>query len=173
MQAERALWTPTRTPMLVLTCTLGLAAACTQAQDGVVSPLTLDISEAVVEIDYQPDAEPYTNALSNGESPFVMLRTNIDALFAGSGVDVQVPERLADMQELPAVTASTFDADDILDLANLYRDFPPSGERASFYVLFLDGVFREKEEVKGSVLGVSIGDTGVIGRSNGDANGDG
>jgi hypothetical protein len=60
------------------------------------------------------------------------------------------------------VTGANFTAGQILDLADAHRDQPSLDATATFYVLFLDGFFHDGSAERQDVLGVSIGDTGVI-----------
>jgi hypothetical protein len=66
------------------------------------------------------------------------------------------------MESLGEVTGDEHTVEEILALAEAHRDRESSGDTATFYAIWLDGHFHDGEEVRDSVLGVSIGHTGVI-----------
>lgn len=128
-------------------------------RDGLYSPA---VQEVVVEVDYQRGAEPYTEAGLTTGSPWELLRRNAEALFEGAPRRLTIPARLGEMQALDGVTGQDFSSSAILQLAARHRDQYNSATRRTFYVLFLDGYFHHAGARQTGVLGVSLGDTGVI-----------
>jgi hypothetical protein len=119
------------------------------------------VTEVVVEVDYQPGAEPYTGPNLDGDT-WDLFTTNAKALFDGAPRTLTIPTTLAQMQRLDDVTGQDFNVNQILGIASAHRDQHDTASRRSFYVLFLDGYFDDAQGRNNQVLGVSIGTTGVI-----------
>jgi predicted Zn-dependent protease len=66
------------------------------------------------------------------------------------------------MQELTDVSGDSFDASELLAIAELHDDVDDTADTVSYYVLFVDGVFRDDSGERDTVLGVSLGNTRVI-----------
>jgi len=122
------------------------------------------VTDIVIEVDYAKGAAPYTGTESLfGADLWQLVHTNVEVLFEGSGKTITIDDSLADMDELdPTPGGPDYDADEILALADRYRDTFDTPVLRSFYVIFLDGYFTEGGVRKSSVLGVSLGTTGVI-----------
>lgn len=122
------------------------------------------IDEVVLEIDYLPGAEPYTEQIGTFGDPFDLFRANAQALFdAAGGKTITVPSDLSDMEELEGETSQpSYTGQDILALADRHRDQSNGDGVAAFYVIWLDGLYDDGDAVRDNVLGVSIGDSGVI-----------
>ena len=125
-----------------------------------------DVTRVTFKIDYEAGAEPYTSFQLMTGNPFNLGRTNIEAMFmaAGTSPEIVLPDQLEDMDQLPADFAKqeSYTAQQLLDISELYRDVPATETERSFHILFLDGYFADEQGERKNVLGVSIGDTGVI-----------
>lgn len=66
------------------------------------------------------------------------------------------------MELIPAGDDEDYSVDELLDLADAHRDERSEGDRATFYAVWVDGYFEDDGERQSGVLGVSIGNTGVI-----------
>ena len=121
-----------------------------------------DLKAIRVEVDYQPDAEPYTGSTVLGGETWELFQGNVEALFEGTGVSIFAPQQLSEMEELAAATQEDFTVDDILALSEASLDTAADDETRVFHVLWLDGYFADGEGRQSGVLGVSIGRTGVI-----------
>lgn len=119
-------------------------------------------TRVVIEIDYAENAEPFTgNQLLFGD-PWDLFKTNAAKLFEGTGKTVEVPTSLDKMEKLTGITAKMFDSDAILALANAHRGTKTEGDHVAYYVIWLDGTYVEGGVENKNVLGVTIGNTGVI-----------
>jgi len=119
------------------------------------------ITRVVVEVDYADGAEPSTGGGIAAEDPWQLTAHNLDVLFDGTK-QLSVPHTLDEMESLGPIEGDTFDSDALLAIADDHRDQLSSGDTATFYVLYVDGRYEEDGEVQDQVLGVSIGDTGVV-----------
>lgn len=121
------------------------------------------VSSVVVEIDYATGAEPYTGSAAAFGDVWDISQEQMNRLFEPSGTTWELPHTLEDMEELDDVPRGDFGFSDIQPIVAAHRDVPPLlGDRASIYVLWVDGYFRDEDGRNESVLGVSFGDTGVI-----------
>jgi predicted Zn-dependent protease len=147
--------------------TISCGDSSTSANDGGAQPEPIALYDDAIttielEIDYASGAEPYTGSVVGMGEVWNVFRTNAEALFAGRDKTFVIPTELAEMEELGDVTGESFTSNEILDLASAHRDRPSDGSTATFYILFLDGFYEDGDGVNEGVLGVSIGDTGVI-----------
>ena len=115
----------------------------------------------VVEVDYAPDAEPYTGSAGALGDTWSLFQNNAAALFADPDKRLEIPSDLSQMQQVDVV-GENFSAEEILTAAGQHRNLRSIGELATFYVLWLDGYFRDDAGERRNVLGVSLGDTGVV-----------
>lgn len=113
-----------------------------------------------IEVDYQTGAEPYTGTLLTMDT-WNLFKVNAAALFK-SQKTLQVPTTLAEMQALSDISGTTFTSQQVLDIASRHRDLADTADRATFYFVFLNGMFHDGQMVRNDVLGVSIGATRVI-----------
>jgi len=125
-----------------------------------------DVTKVTFEIDYQEGAEPYTSFTIRPGNPFLLSEANIEAMFeaAGTNPEIVLPKQLEQMDRFPAdfEARENYSAQELVDLSETYRDVPATTAERSFHILFLDGYFRDDSGERRNVLGVSIGDTGVI-----------
>ena len=120
------------------------------------------IKRVVFEIDYVPGAEPYTGTIAGFGDIWGLFDTNVRRLFEGSEKQIELPTTLDAMEKLDGVSGATFSGEAILELAKAHRDRKSSGDTATFYFVWLDGHYDDGTKVRDDVLGVSLGDTGVI-----------
>lgn len=125
---------------------------------GVFDPSVTDV---LVEIDFEPGAEPFTGNVIGFGDTFAITRSNIDRIFAGRKT-LSVPTTLAGMENIGDVPDEQLTVDDLLALAAAHRSSGDTATRKTYYVLFLSGYFTDGSGPRPGVLGVSIGDTGVI-----------
>jgi hypothetical protein len=147
---------------------LSSAASCTTtvaAPAPVVTPYSAGIKKVVVEIDYAQGAVPYT-----GSARFVrkqipdiweITRKNLQRLAPGR--TVTIPSDLSEMEALSDVAGTSFTSEQIQDIAAKHRTQKTSGDTVSYYGLYQNGLLKDDTgPVRQEVLGVSIGDTGII-----------
>lgn len=115
-----------------------------------------------VEIDYQAGAEPYVGSAGPIADVWQIARDNTARAFEATNKTVTIPSTLAGMEQLGDYKQSTFTSDQILSLAAEHRGTKTSGTTASFYVVFLNGLFDDGTGPQNDILGVSLGHSGVI-----------
>jgi hypothetical protein len=118
------------------------------------------IKTVEIEVDYVPGAEPYTGALGESEDLWALFRVNADRLFPDK--EIICPSTLEEMERLDGEGGGSFTTERILDIAERHRDLENLADRATFYAVWVDGFFEDEDGVQNGVLGVSIGNTGVI-----------
>ncbi len=121
------------------------------------------ITAVTLEVDYASNAAPYTGGIGGAfGDTWQLFQSNAERLFKDDGKTLTIPTTPAAMQELTDVPAGPYTVDEILAVAATHRDQPSAGATATFYIVWLDGYFDDGSGAQTSVLGVSIGDTGVI-----------
>ncbi|MBC8071518.1 MAG: hypothetical protein IAG13_24535 [Deltaproteobacteria bacterium] len=123
-----------------------------------------DIATLRFEIDAMVGAAPQ-GAMSSGvvdAEAWDLLRVNVEALYASAPREVVLPRDEDDIGMLADPGAEDYDVDALLELADVHRDSPESDDDLLFHVLFVDGYYSADGAQQPDVLGVSIGDTGVI-----------
>lgn len=131
--------------------------------DGEPEPVDVAVTQVILEVDHEPDAKPYvgTDGLLSSD-PWDLFDINVRALYEGSDIDVSFPTKLNQMGTLPDLDEAGFTVSRILELSREHRDTPPVDGTAIVHVLWLNGRFATAEGIQDSVIGVSIGSTGVI-----------
>jgi predicted Zn-dependent protease len=119
------------------------------------------ITNVTVEIDYEAGHEPFTGNIVGFGDTFDITTTNIGRLFAGKKM-VAIPRTTAGMQSIGAVADEQLTVSDLLALATTHRMGKDSASEKTYYVLFVSGYFTDANGPNNAVLGVSIGNTGVI-----------
>lgn len=116
-----------------------------------------------IEIDFAPGATPYVGGDGLFGNPWRLTRKNLEALFSQSPKTIVMDETLADMEALASAPGGPdYTVDEVLALADSHRGGVDAAGTRSFYVVFVDGYFADDEGRQDTVLGVSIGATGVI-----------
>lgn len=140
------------------------AGACSEElRDAPADLFSGDVRALVLEIDYQPGAEPHLEPrrLPSGAvvPPLSMTRTNLEQLFEREPpLTIVVPQTLADMQALDDVTSDRFTDAEILAIARAHRDASDGPAARVLYAVFLDGYYERDGEVRPDVLGVTPSD---------------
>lgn len=119
------------------------------------------VRRVVVEVDYGPNATPYTGSVPAIGDVWSVFRTNAARLFQGSGKVLVLPAGLAQMEPI-AVSGREFTVADLLALSRRNLTTPPAADTAVFHVLVLDGWFRDASGRRGNLLGGHLDNTGVI-----------
>jgi len=145
-------------------------AACSGGGDdaGTSQPTPADVMAAattrvVVEIAYVDGAEPYTGVASaTFPDVWAFSRANLERLLRGK--TLELPSTLSEMHRIPDPGKTEYTADDILAIAKAQRTRGSGGGTAAFFAVWLKGKYKDKDtgKVLDDVLGVSIGDTGVL-----------
>lgn len=121
-----------------------------------------NVTAIEIEVAYEPGAEPYTT-INNNENLWRFSENNIEALFTGRpiAVDVTVPTTLAGMNVIPDQGRDNYSAQNILNLAKLYRKGANTATLGNLWVVFLDGYFKSGDTLRTDVLGVNITGTSI------------
>ncbi|MCA9675583.1 MAG: hypothetical protein H6709_24895 [Kofleriaceae bacterium] len=128
---------------------------------GAIGPFAPSVDTVRIEIDYETGEAPYTGSVLGFGDTFDLTIANLDRLFAGTRT-VEVPTTIAAMEDIGAVADEELTTADLLALADAHRGVTDGGGVKSYYVVFVSGTFADADGAQPSVLGVSIGDTGVI-----------
>lgn len=119
------------------------------------------ITSVVVEIDYETGQAPYTGPIIGFGDTFDTTTNNIDRLFAHQK-ELTIPRIEGDMQDVGAIEDEELTVSDLLALATAHRDRHDSATTKTYYVIFVSGHFADANGPNPNILGVSIGDTGVL-----------
>jgi hypothetical protein len=121
------------------------------------------IKTVTIEIDYGVGAAPYVGALKDFGDPWNLFNANALAIFDGKK-KVVFPRTLEKMQKLDDVTAKNYSNADLMAVAAAHRDEQQFSDAVAFYVVFVDGYWLDETGAeRKDILGVSIGDTGIMG----------
>ncbi len=131
--------------------------------DGTVGGSVFDPSvlRVSVEIDYESGEAPYTGQMPGFGDTFELSHANVNRLFAGKKM-LGIPRTTANMQDIGAVPDEQVTVADILALAAAHRSQHDAPGLKTYYVVFVSGLFTDDVGPKAGVLGVSLGNTGVI-----------
>ncbi|WP_374078607.1 hypothetical protein [Bdellovibrio bacteriovorus] len=118
----------------------------------------------VVEVYYEPGAEPFTGTTLSGMNYWQILEDNLNAIFQyrSSLPVLVVPRALNEMTALPSQGKSSWLGTDILNLNSQYKQAEPSATEARFYLYFLNGYYNSGSGPTSSVIGVSLSGTPII-----------
>lgn len=143
----------------------GAGSSGTTTTEAKVDAQTLfgpNVTSVDVEVDYADGAAPYVGAAGRYKDVWNLFRTNTNAVFDGQK-DVTFPNTLEAMEKLDDVTAQEFTKSDVLAIAKAHRQGASSADTASFYVVFLNGHFKDDGgNVQPDVTSTAIADKGVI-----------
>lgn len=121
-----------------------------------------NVTNVDIEVDYADGAAPYVGAAGQYKDVWNFFRTNTNAVFDGQK-DISFPNTLEGMEKLDDVTAPAFTKSDVLAVAKAHRQGASATDTASFYVVFLNGHFKDDAgNVQPDVTSTAIADKGVI-----------
>jgi len=119
------------------------------------------LTQVSVEIDYESGQEPYTGPIIGFGDTFDLSVANIDRIFAGKK-QLTIPRVVGEMEDIETVADEQLTSADILALATMHRDQLDTSSKKTYYLIFVSGNFADESGPLPGVLGVSLGDTGVI-----------
>jgi hypothetical protein len=119
------------------------------------------VRRIVVEVDYGPNATPYTGGVPVIGDVWTVFRANATRLFQGTGKELVIPNTLAQMERID-VASRDFTVPDLVSLARRTLDTPPTPDTMVFHVLILDGWYRDASGRRTDLLGGHLDGTGVI-----------
>ena len=115
----------------------------------------------VVEVFYEPGAEPYVGSTVNGMPYWKILEDNLKAIFKyrSSVPVIVVPKDMTTMTSIPTQNKTSWTADDIVNLNKSYKQASATSTEAHFYLYFLNGNSSDSN----NIIAESINGTPVIG----------
>lgn len=118
----------------------------------------------VVEVYYEPGAEPYTGMTVSGMNYWKILEDNLTSIFQyrSSAPVLVVPRAMNEFNALPAQNKTEWLGTDILQLSSQHRQVEPSASEAHFYLYFVKGYYSTGSGPLTNVIGVSLGGTPII-----------
>lgn len=134
-------------------------------------PMALDlvtlystVTSITIHVAYEPDAVPFTGAFSDGGQYWSVLENNLNALFLGRIIepDISVPKDLSGMEQISKQAQTSWTTTEIDKLAQSTWDIPQTSTSAEFYVLFVNGYFKDQGTVNQQVIGLSLGGTSIV-----------
>jgi len=135
----------------------------TSRQPGPSVVFSRSVQRVVLEVDYAASAEPYEGERDGIGSVWDIFADNAAALF-GPTKTVWHPSGLSEMDRLDDVPSGAFRASDLEEIAERHRSMPSQGDTATFYAVFVDGVYIDERGVqRPRRLGVTVGTTGIVG----------
>jgi hypothetical protein len=114
-----------------------------------------------IEIDFENGEQPYTGPIVGFGDTFDLSQANLDRIFAGRKA-VVLPRVIADMENVGPVADEELTSADILALAAAHRDLVDTATVKTYYMVFVSGYYADASGPLPGVLGVSIGNSGVI-----------
>lgn len=124
----------------------------------------LAATKVAIEVDYEDGAVPYTGNTTLFGDTWKLFTTNANALFDGTNRALAIPttvDAFEKLTDIPAATTS-FDSDAILAIAAKHRQTVTSNDTIAYYFLWLNGTFTQNGGPDPNILGVSLGNTGVL-----------
>ncbi|EQC49656.1 lipoprotein [Bacteriovorax sp. DB6_IX] len=122
------------------------------------------VKKVIVEVKYEPGAEPYTDKNFRNRHYWTFLESNLKGIYDAREMEVElvVPKELDDMEMLQLQEKESWTADEILELANKASFTQRDATTGVFKVLFLKGHYKSEGTVKESVIGLNITGTEII-----------
>lgn len=120
------------------------------------------VRQVVIEVDYGPGAAPFVGSVPGVRDLWGIFRSNAQRLFEGSGKTLAIPTTLGQMQRIDT-DAEEFTLADLVALARRNRTTLSTGDTAAFYVMMLNGYFRDASgQRRTDLLGGHLDGTGII-----------
>lgn len=131
------------------------------AGGGVTNVFDPAVPNVSIEIDYETGQSPYTGPIAGFGDTFDPTFANLDRIFSGTKT-LTIPRTLGAMQDIGMVNDEQLTIADILAIAAAHRDQHDSALTKTYYLVFVSGQYVDANGPNPSILGVSIGGTGVI-----------
>ncbi len=134
-----------------------------QSVDIIKTLFSPPMKELVVQVFYEPGAEPYAGQTTAGVPVWNLLEDNIEELYKvrNQSVTVTVPKDLASMKAIPSQNMTTWTANQLFDLGKANCDLSILENKISICVLFVRGNYFE-EQTQPNIIAVSLNGTTVI-----------
>lgn len=148
--------------LALLVATLLSLGACTDDDNASGASVNPSLEAVVVVVSYAAEAEPYTQDTPTGGTTWDLFGNNMNALLEGTGVSLTYPSALEQMQLIDTGSDEDFTVQELLALDDEYRQTEGDSSTLVFHAIWLDGYLFDDGQRQTGVIGVSIGDTGVI-----------
>ncbi len=139
---------------------VAVAFVCSCSKGSSTGSFDGTLTKLAIEVDYATNAQPASAA---DGTVYDLVRANIGRLYQGTNVTVDIPSAVSSLEELKDVTGQDFTGDQLQAIAAKHRSQTSSSTTLAFYVVYVDGYYNDGTQTRKDVLGVSIGNTGVIG----------
>jgi hypothetical protein len=148
---------------LVLPAAVMAAAACGggDGDDDVDPVFSPEVTRVVIEIDFESAQAPFTGPVAGFGDTFDLTVENVGRLFSNRKA-LTIPRAVAEMEDVGVIPDEALTSSDLLALADMHRGQRDDAGTKTYYVLFVGGNFADEDGVQPGVLGVSLGNTGVI-----------
>jgi hypothetical protein len=116
--------------------------------------------KVIVEVYYEPGAEPFTGNNPFGKPYWGLLEDNLTAIFQyrTSPPQLTVPKLQSEMHALPLQNKTQWTPEQILALNTTYKQGSPTDTEARFYIYFLNGTLSGNS----GVIGASLNGTPIL-----------
>lgn len=122
-----------------------------------------DMKTLVVDVFYEPGAEPYIGTTAGGRNYWSFLEDNLKALFDGRNVTITVYKTLETMNALSAQNKSSWSTLQVVDLGNANQKTSTNSNEIHFSVFFLNGYAVGSDgQVNQNTIGFSVTGTRFI-----------
>lgn len=122
------------------------------------------MTNLTVEVIYETGAAPYTGKNLRDKHYWQILEDNLDAIFKArnQNVTLSVPKELSQMKEIASQNKATWTAEEIVSLASNHGNPQSSGTSGRFVAVFINGNFKNGDDVAPSVIGLNVTGTTII-----------
>ena len=116
------------------------------------------------EVFYEEGAEPYAGYRLNGKPRWGLFINNSSSLLKADqrNISLDIPKTLGEMKKLSASGKSSWTGEEIYNLVEAQKTSTNSSDGGVIHIVFLNGNFKQGEEIKSGVLGVHLTDTTVV-----------
>lgn len=122
-----------------------------------------DMKTLVVDVFYEPGAEPYIGTTAGGRNYWSFLEDNLKALFDGRSVTITVYKTLEMMNALSAQNKSSWSALQVVDLGNANQKVSVNSNEIHFSIFFLNGYALGSDgQINQNTIGFSVTGTRFV-----------
>lgn len=141
---------------------VALGSGCGDPPNDSVKEVSLrEARRIVIEIDAMPAAIPSFAPLENGVSPWVIFEHNLARLASPNIEGITLARSEWEVGHLEGDFGEKYSEDEVLELAERYRDLDTGADEAHFHILFLDGEYAENTQ-QNRVRALHMGGTRII-----------
>ena len=122
------------------------------------------MTNLTVQVIYETGAEPYTGKTLRDKYYWQLLEDNIQSVFTSRNqtVTLTIPKSLAEMTEIPSDQKASWTAEEIVAKAEAVGNSKSETTNGRFVILFLNGHFKNGEDIATNVIGLNVTGTTII-----------